>query len=326
MLVTLPLLFMMKNIDFENPMILNGARAGFFVMLVLQFGIAMYLKNSVPKNPTKIFIKPAPQPFQPPSNEYTEHTYGEYEQEKAGELLKQSLIGSAISTFIHFKFGVNQVVVMQCVMIPMNLYDNPIVKKYILGSKERVWGEKLAGEKLDDSNVASTTDVKKAEKESLPAKMGDAIVAMWNDTTADFDSFLPRALKEPNAASDSDKWTPLMVAAGSPSETTKFIKAMLANKATDVLKTDNDGWTALHWSAFHDRPVAAETLLGNAKDADKLLAIKDSEGKTALEVAQQEGNTKVVSIIEQFSGSASKDDDSTVRQRKAKETSMDEQD
>lgn len=326
-MVTLPLLFFMKNIDFENPMILNGARAGFFVMLIVQFAIAMYIKGKVPKDNTKIFVKPAPQPFQQSAGEYTEHTYEEYETTKAKELLNQSLIGSAISTFIHFKFGVNQVVVMQCVMIPLNLYDNPLVKKYILGSKDRVWDEKLQGEKLDaDATVAATNDVKKADKPALPASMSDAIVAMWNDTTADFGSFLPRALKTPNATSDADKWTSLMVAAGSPSDTSAFIKAMIANSATDVLKTDNDGWTALHWSAFHDRPVAAEILLGNAKDADKLIALKDNEGKTALEVAKQEGNAKVVSVIEQFSGSADKSDESSVRQRKGKDTTIDEQD
>ena len=34
---------------------------------------------------------------------------------------------------------------MQSIMGPMNLTDNGLIKKYLLGSTERVWGETLEG-------------------------------------------------------------------------------------------------------------------------------------------------------------------------------------
>lgn len=34
---------------------------------------------------------------------------------------------------------------MQSIMGPMNLTDNGLVKKYIMGSRDRVWGESLDG-------------------------------------------------------------------------------------------------------------------------------------------------------------------------------------
>lgn len=34
---------------------------------------------------------------------------------------------------------------MQTIMGPMNLTDNGLIKKYLMGSRERVWGESVEG-------------------------------------------------------------------------------------------------------------------------------------------------------------------------------------
>jgi hypothetical protein len=74
-------------------------------------------------------------------------------------------------SFMHWKMGVKPVLLLQTLMGPMNLMDNGLVKKYVLGSKERVWGELLDGE--DDATIpvgAVRAVEKEGEGESVEEK------------------------------------------------------------------------------------------------------------------------------------------------------------
>ncbi|RLN89950.1 hypothetical protein BBJ28_00026421, partial [Nothophytophthora sp. Chile5] len=100
--------------------------------------------------------------------------------------------------------------------------------------------------------------------------------------------------------------------------TDDFIRQVVAAGA-DVTAVDGDGWTALHWSAFHGRPEAAEALLSccSAAKRAELLAVTASDGRTAAEVAKGEENTDVVDILASYAEAGDDDDDaSTLRQRK----------
>lgn len=340
-LMMLPMIFLMNKVDFENPMILNGARAAFFAAQIMSLILGYYLKTTIEKkNDTrKIFVPKAASPFeqQPNYEDMTETTYVEYETGKAKEFLKQTVIGTLISSFIHFKVGVNQVVLIQAVMIPMNLFDNPLVRAYVLGKKDgRLWDEKLEGESID---VPATTegedkkskgrkaseDIQEVDVHELSPE--DAIAATWDAGMAgDFYSLEVALKKNPNARTKEDGWTALMVACGTPIDTEAFI-AKLIGDGCDICATDNDGWTALHWSAFHGRPESAEALLRNcpADELEALLKIHDNENRTAKDLAESEGNTDVAEIIEQYMSRTSEIDptdrnsesvDSTLRQRK----------
>ena len=125
-----------------------------------------------------------------------------------------------------------------------------------------------------------------------------------------------------NATTTEDAWTALMVACGSPVDTDDMIRKLIkaGAKATAV---DGDGWTALHWSAFHGRPEAAEALLESVSVAEReaLFKAKSNDGKTAREVAQGEDNDDVVDVIDKFTSSKAGDkkkdeDESALRRRK----------
>lgn len=349
MFIMLPLLFLMNKVDFENEETLFLARVAFAVAQLVSLGAAVYVKNVVAaKNDRRVIYVPgAKSPFDqaPNFDDLTETTYVAHESAKAAEFIKQTMIGGAIAVFVHFKMGVNQVMVIQAVMAPFNLYDNPLVRAYILGrAGGRLWNERLEGESAEEAAAAAgiapttasttettttttttkskTTSVKKTKSIGLTPEEAIAKV-LAAGTDADFDELWAAVKSAVNAKTKEDQWTALMVACGSPIDTDDFIRKLIRAGA-DVAAVDGDGWTALHWSAFHGRPEAAETLLASCP-SDKLaalLAATASDGRTALEVAKGEENGDVVDVINAFGDTAGKAgdkaaaDSSELRQRK----------
>lgn len=344
MFIMLPLIFLMGKVDFENELILNSARAAFLFCQLLSLGLGLYIKNQVAaKNDTrKIFVPGVKSPFDqsPNYDELTETTYVEHESTKAGEFFKQTLIGAGISSFIHFRMGVNHVVLIQAIMTPMNLYDNPLVQAYVLGRRNgRIWNERLEGEEGAapvEGETAETSTAAKAVKKAKSSDMSPAEAiakVLAAGTDADFDELWESVKGFVNAKTKEDQWTALMVACGSPIDTDDFIRKVIAAGA-DVTAVDADGWTALHWSAFHGRPEAAQTLLeccppGALLD---LLTTKAGDGRTAKEVARGEDNNDVEQVIASFMKSQSAaptptpEATSELRQRKPADSSVEDVD
>ncbi|KAF0774425.1 hypothetical protein AaE_001876, partial [Aphanomyces astaci] len=137
MLVMLPMMYFMGKIDFENPWILNGARVSFFTMQILSLLLGLWAKSKIEAKPDnrKMFVPTPKSPLDTSTENspLTETTYFAHELAKAKEFIQQTLIGAVISSFVHIQFGVNQVVVIQSVMVPLNLYDNALLKKHIFG-------------------------------------------------------------------------------------------------------------------------------------------------------------------------------------------------
>ncbi|ETN14147.1 hypothetical protein PPTG_07806 [Phytophthora nicotianae INRA-310] len=343
MFIMLPMIFLMGKIDFENETTLMAARTAFFVCQVTALLVGLYLKQLIERkhDTRKIFVPGVKSPFDQSPNygELTETTYEAHELAKANEFIKQTLIGAGISSLIHFKMGVNHVVMIQSVMMPMNLWDNPLVQAYILGRRNgRIWNERLEGESAEDAAAAAAdgsattvtatgTDASTKSKKSVLTPEEAIADALAAGADADFDALWTAVKSKVNAKTDEDQWTALMVACGSPVDTDDFIKKIVKAGA-DVLAVDGDGWTALHWSAFHGRPEAAEALLSSisASKREQLLAIKASDGRTAAEVAKGEENADVVEILASFSKTDASEQESTLRQRKAGASSVEDVD
>uniref|UniRef100_H3HB04 Uncharacterized protein n=1 Tax=Phytophthora ramorum TaxID=164328 RepID=H3HB04_PHYRM len=322
MFIMLPMIFLMGKIDFENEMILTAARTSFLVCQVTAILVGLYLKQLIERkhDTRKIFIPGTKSPFDQSPNyaELTETTYEAHELAKANEFLKQTLIGAGISSVIHFKMGVNHVVLIQSVMMPMNLWDNPLVQAYLLGRRNgRIWNERLEADATPvTASAASSSTDKKEKRDATPEDAIAAALAAGAD--ADFEELWTAVKGKVNAKTDEDQWTALMVACGSPVDTDEFIHKVVKAGA-NVLLVDGDGWTALHWSAFHGRPEAAGALLSSISAAkrEQLLAVKASDGRTAAEVAKGEENADVVEILASFAKGGDSKDESTLRQRKA---------
>lgn len=118
---------------------------------------------------------------------------------------------------------------------------------------------------------------------------------------ADFEELWACVKSSVNARTEQDQWTALMVACGSPLDTSEFIRNVIVAGA-DVAAVDGDGWTALHWCAFHGRPEAAATVLENAP-AHKIaeaLEIRALDNRLAVEIAREEGHIAVEAVISKF--------------------------
>ena len=211
MMVMLPMMWMMGKINFEEGNILFYARIAFFTAQILQAAVALYIKMQVENTAdkkTKILVPEAQPPsfsMTPPEEGATvpmnETTYYAHESAKVKELLTQCGMGACISTFIHFKFGVNQVVVIQSVMIPFNLFDQPLFKKYIRRC-ERVWDEKMPGEvaKTQPKKTLGKSESQEDFEPVLDAK--GAIVNAWDHPTLENATLLFQMVKDtPNVVS-----------------------------------------------------------------------------------------------------------------------------
>jgi len=114
-----------------------------------------------------------------------------------------------------------------------------------------------------------------------------------------------------NSTTDESKWTPLMIVCGlkGAAGVDAAIKEC-AKLGADCSSTDVEGWTALHWAAFHGNPPAATSLCEHF-DITEMLDKNDKEGKSVKMLCQEENNMDVWKAIEEGSKSVG------LRQRKA---------
>mmetsp|Transcript_30328 Transcript_30328/g.93875 ORF Transcript_30328/g.93875 Transcript_30328/m.93875 type:complete len:109 (-) Transcript_30328:123-449(-) len=93
-----------------------------------------------------------------------------YDQKKAVEALRQTMLTVAMVSFIHYKWGSPMPLVFQCITQPMNMLDAPLVKIHFFSAKPigklaRPWKappnplqEMLGGDKEDEKAVARKQD------------------------------------------------------------------------------------------------------------------------------------------------------------------------
>ena len=99
-----------------------------------------------------------------------------------------------------------------------------------------------------------------------------------------------------------DRWTALMVVSGSVQYRAGDVRKLLELGCRPAV-VDAEGWTALHWAAYHACAFAITAICagfgvhdggsgpcGGRAELAALLALKDSKGRTALDVARERDN------------------------------------
>jgi ankyrin repeat protein len=203
---------------------------------------------------------------------------------------------------------------IQTVMAPLNLWENALVRAVLqkkLSPEHRVFEEKSLAELTPEDEVVNDqgnpVDRLQAagggtKKPATKKNLEEVLLDTWDcGAKADLTELMSMLTKDNinTTVTSQDHWTPLMVLAGlnCPNSTTALQTALdtLGAKA-DI--TDNDGWTAMHWAAFHGSASAAELLLHATKGV--LLSVKDKEGKTPIDLARDEKNDVIVTMLERY--------------------------
>jgi hypothetical protein len=157
MLIMPATLLLSRQLDMKNEDNIKMAQmvlaAITVLILTLHFLVYTQLGGNKKKD-TKIWVPPKAKPvlpfgLGPPAElvkpeEYETTTYGAHEL----SLLKQSAQGIAtsfaISMVMSFKFNVHMSCAIQAVMLPVNLSDNIVLKKYLFGmGGDNIYGEFL---------------------------------------------------------------------------------------------------------------------------------------------------------------------------------------
>jgi len=329
MMVTLPAVMLLSRLDYEDPTTLMLARAAYFtvagVMWLLHKLAASKIRASgsggapgadpldeeiyVPIAQVGMFGA-APVKEDGPRKKTT---YRAHEEAECAQKAQQSMVTGLLMLFLTFKMGIHMPLLLQSVMGIMDLVTSPIIKKHVLGMEvDRPWKELKAGEPgAVDSSGAEAGDDATADAVAsqaaggagaagggdLAAQVRAATEAAWygqKPFTADVFEALHKKGADMNVQTKGDLWTPLMVAAGTRGVKPAVFHSLLKMGARiDVV--DSDGWTALHWAAYHGNVDAVSGVLHGAtpETEDMVLSMrsKGDAAQTPLEVAQEELGT-----------------------------------
>jgi len=226
-----------------------------------------------------------------------------------------TLFGIALTVGLHYYKGMVMGLAIQTIMAPLNLLENPLVKALIFGSgidpADRIFEEKSVSELTADDEIVdqqgnpvvrSVGAAGDGKKE--PASLEELLLDTWDmGNKADLGPLM-KALNKKNCnyQTKEDSWTPLMVLAGLGASGTVSAIRTLKEMGADPSITDKEGWTALHWAAFHGSLTAAMEL----RSETAMLKVKDKDGNTPIDTARKEGNNDVADAYEQALGESKK--------------------
>lgn len=315
--VMLPILYLSRKLDGEDENIIFLLRCSYgFVQIALTLGI-VYVIHKVKSAASapwmincKVYVPTPVPPFPAPAadakKQYKETTLAKHLLTTAYGLLKSTLGGVALTVALHLYKGMVVGLAMQSAMGPFNLYDNKLARAVLSnrcgdGSangwrKLRLFDEKYDGELIEDDEIIDDEGNLVVMKKMT---MEEVLRNTWDEgDKADVGPLIAR-LNSGNINKRNDSgWTPIMVMAAIGVKDADDALLSLKGMGADPTIVDNEGWNALHWTAFHGNAKGAQFLL--TEFAGKgLETTKDNEGKVALDHAKEEKNHEIVKIIEE---------------------------
>ena len=214
---------------------------------------------------------------------------------------------------------------IQSVMAPFNIMENPLVKAVLSGrmsTEEETFQGKMFNEKHEEDLVSgdeivdetgqviviSKPDEKTKSKNEIMSSSSsksfeELLLDAWDaGSEADVTPLLDAITKENVDFKTSESgWTPLMILSAINSKDTAIAMDKLKSLEADCTITDEEGWNALHWAAYHGSAMGAKFLV-SVEGFDGihlgLHLVKDKEGKDAMYHARNEGNNDVLTVIE----------------------------
>ncbi|GMH46260.1 hypothetical protein TrRE_jg596 [Triparma retinervis] len=327
--VMLPVMLYARKLDSEDPQVVLYLRVAYGVVqvcMIIVVLICMQKVSSKAGDSTVVYTEKAKGFMDDPKapKKYIKSTRGACYGGKMTEFRNSTFMGIAMTVGLHYYKGMVMGLCMQCVMAPFNAYENKIVKFALFGAGDM--GEKLESDLTKDDLIvevlpdgtenvlgkgkkegkAPAIEDKKDNKKGSDKKLSksafeELLLDTWDQASeADLSPLLKQlTVSSVKWTTSEQKWTPLMVLcglSGAPGFEDGIRKCV--ELGGDVRASDNDGWTPLHWTAFHGNATAAKVLceIGDIKKED--VGRKDEEGKTVRTLAEEEKNMDVWFAIE----------------------------
>jgi len=158
-LLILPLVFLVRQIDFEEASNLFYLRTAFATVVSLSLAVLYTIYSRIQSQADnvrfRITVPPPATPSWLPAAEPQAPkfmTVREYDYSELKKALQHVLLPVAIICFIHWKWAVCPPLFIQCFMMPFTLYSNPLFQIYVLGSSAEEEGDALRRPFVDKSS------------------------------------------------------------------------------------------------------------------------------------------------------------------------------
>jgi hypothetical protein len=149
---------------------------GLFTVCVLALGsyLLVHQMVSAKKDKTPIWVPPkaqaslpfGPQPEAPKPEDFVATNYMDHELKLVKDALQALALSIGIALFMSFKFDIHMSILMNCVMVPLGLYENALIKSYLLGMKEdKQYNEVLSDPCVEVPQVEELDDEEEEEEE-----------------------------------------------------------------------------------------------------------------------------------------------------------------
>jgi len=292
------------------------------MVIYLYFQASAFSKTSDGKK--VVFITKPAQPFtdQNAKKQYTEVSFGKHIESLVRSFIGSWLFQILVQIGLHWYKGMISTFAMQLIMAPLSVLENDAAKFLIFGSKDafeiKSREQLTADDEIVDDSGNPVVPTKKSDDKAKVVKKENAenkgkktfetiLLDTWDEgAEADIKPLMAAITKKNvNYKASESGWTPLMIMAGLGGDGVTALKKMKTLGA-DPNIVDGEGWNALHWSAFHGYPDAAEYILspiGFDGVSIGLHTMKDKEGKTPLVHAKAEANLEAYNIIEKLTSS-----------------------
>lgn len=286
-MVVMPLARMVPT---NIPAVMMGIRILYWLVCALNYYLTNMIRDKViqENNTKKIWVKERSgfTTFQD-----VETTYVDFEVKMCDTQLQGIPSGALMNTVMSF-MGYVIPLFIQIVSFPLDLYSNPLFKKYMLHKE------------LDHPyKETETRPIESLTPEEQVKKIQEMIPEVWDcKQTGDYQGLFNLVMScKQNDIQCEDKdckgWTALMVFAGSPSCPCDYGEKLIKSKKCNVYIQDADGWTALHWAVYHSNCGAIDSLLESCDNKGKLLNFHNKDGKTAIDIAKENNIAQVMDTL-----------------------------
>lgn len=145
MFVILPAMFSSNVINYSDPTIALMLKISFYSLLAITYIVHYFIKPKIEekRDTRKIFIKQASF-FS--AGTVKETTYYDHELEMTNQRMSQCMMNGIMMTVMARFMGSTTPMLMQTINLAFDLYENKLIKIYLLGQNlEKPWDESTEG-------------------------------------------------------------------------------------------------------------------------------------------------------------------------------------